>query len=300
MAQVVGVRFREIGKVYYFDPDSTAFQAGDRVIVETSRGIECGEIVTPNREVDDEKIVKPLKVIIRAATPEDLEAVRANQSKERRAAEICKKKIAERKLEMKLINVEYTFDSSKILFYFTADGRVDFRELVKDLAGIFHTRIELRQIGVRDESRMLGGLGICGRPFCCCSFLGDFHPVSIKMAKEQGLSLNPTKISGACGRLMCCLKYEQSAYDYLLKITPRTGAQVTTPEGRGVVADVSLISGVVKVRLDKNEDAPPRAFDRSEVQLLRKPAPIKDEQGERSGDKSSAPKEKNSAARDRA
>lgn len=300
MAQVVGVRFREIGKVYYFDPDSTAFQAGDRVIVETSRGIECGEIVTPNREVDDEKIVKPLKVIIRAATPEDLEAVRANQSKERRAAEICKKKIAERKLEMKLINVEYTFDSSKILFYFTADGRVDFRELVKDLAGIFHTRIELRQIGVRDESRMLGGLGICGRPFCCCSFLGDFHPVSIKMAKEQGLSLNPTKISGACGRLMCCLKYEQSAYDYLLKITPRTGAQVTTPEGRGVVTDVSLISGVVKVRLDKNEDAPPRAFDRSEVQLLRKPVPIKDEQGERSGDKSSAPKEKNSAARDRA
>ncbi len=300
MAQVVGVRFREIGKVYYFDPDSTAFQAGDRVIVETSRGIECGEIVTPNREVDDEKIVKPLKVIIRAATPEDLEAVRANQSKERRAAEICKKKIAERKLEMKLINVEYTFDSSKILFYFTADGRVDFRELVKDLAGIFHTRIELRQIGVRDESRMLGGLGICGRPFCCCSFLGDFHPVSIKMAKEQGLSLNPTKISGACGRLMCCLKYEQSAYDYLLKITPRTGAQVTTPEGRGVVTDVSLISGVVKVRLDKNEDAPPRAFDRSEVQLLRKPAPIKDEQGERSGDKSSAPKEKNSAARDHA
>lgn len=296
MAQVVGVRFREIGKVYYFDPDSIAFQAGDRVIVETSRGIECGEIVTPNREVDDEKIVKPLKVIIRAATPEDLEAVQANRSKERRAAEICKKKIAERKLEMKLINVEYTFDSSKILFYFTADGRVDFRELVKDLAGIFHTRIELRQIGVRDESRMLGGLGICGRPFCCCSFLGDFHPVSIKMAKEQGLSLNPTKISGACGRLMCCLKYEQSAYDYLLKITPRVGTPVTTPEGRGVVTDVSLISGVVKVRLDKNEDAPPHAFDRSEVQSLRKPAPVKEEQG-KGTEKPSASKEKNSAAR---
>lgn len=296
MAQVVGVRFREIGKVYYFDPDSIAFQAGDRVIVETSRGIECGEIVTPNREVDDEKIVKPLKVIIRAATPEDLEAVQANRSKERRAAEICKKKIAERKLEMKLINVEYTFDSSKILFYFTADGRVDFRELVKDLAGIFHTRIELRQIGVRDESRMLGGLGICGRPFCCCSFLGDFHPVSIKMAKEQGLSLNPTKISGACGRLMCCLKYEQSAYDYLLKITPRVGTPVTTPEGRGVVTDVSLISGVVKVRLDKNEDAPPHAFDRSEIQSLRKPAPVKEEQG-KGAEKPSASKEKNSAAR---
>lgn len=294
MAQVVGVRFREIGKVYYFDPDSIAFQAGDRVIVETSRGIECGEIVTPNREVDDEKIVKPLKVIIRAATPEDLEAVRVNRAKEQRAAEICKKKIIERKLEMKLINVEYTFDSSKILFYFTADGRVDFRELVKDLAGIFHTRIELRQIGVRDESRMLGGLGICGRPFCCCSFLGDFHPVSIKMAKEQGLSLNPTKISGACGRLMCCLKYEQSAYDYLLKITPRAGTPVTTPDGRGVVTDVSLISGVVKVRLDKNEDAPARTFDRSEVQPLRKPAPVKEDQGAKGAEKSTVPKEKNS------
>lgn len=299
MAQVVGVRFREIGKVYYFDPDSTPFQAGDRVIVETSRGIECGEIVTPNREVDDEKIVKPLKVIIRAATPEDLEAVRANRAKEQRAAEICKKKIAERKLEMKLIHVEYTFDSSKILFYFTADGRVDFRELVKDLAGIFHTRIELRQIGVRDESRMLGGLGICGRPFCCCSFLGDFHPVSIKMAKEQGLSLNPTKISGACGRLMCCLKYEQSAYDYLLKITPRAGTPVNTPEGRGVVTDVSLISGTVKVRLDKNEDAPPRAFNRSEVQSLRRPAPEKEGQPPaKGGDQPPAPKkDKKTAAR---
>lgn len=299
MAQVVGVRFREIGKVYYFDPDSTPFQAGDRVIVETSRGIECGEIVTPNREVDDEKIVKPLKVIIRAATPEDLEAVRANRAKEQRAAEICKKKIAERKLEMKLIHVEYTFDSSKILFYFTADGRVDFRELVKDLAGIFHTRIELRQIGVRDESRMLGGLGICGRPFCCCSFLGDFHPVSIKMAKEQGPSLNPTKISGACGRLMCCLKYEQSAYDYLLKITPRAGTPVNTPEGRGVVTDVSLISGTVKVRLDKNEDAPPRAFNRSEVQSLRRPAPEKEGQTpEKGGDQPPAPKkDKKTAAR---
>ena len=277
MAQVVGVRFREVGKVYYFDPDGVPFQSGDRVIVETARGIECGEIVTPNREVDDEKIVKPLKVIIRAATPEDLEAVRLNREKEQHAMEIGRKKIAERKLEMKLVNVEYTFDSSKILFYFTADGRVDFRELVKDLAGIFHTRIELRQIGVRDESRMLGGIGICGRPFCCCSFLGDFHPVSIKMAKEQGLSLNPAKISGACGRLMCCLKYEQNAYDYLLKITPRVGTPVSTPEGKGVVTDVSLISGAVKVRLDKSEDAPPRVFQRSEVKSLRRTAPQKGE-----------------------
>ena len=199
--------------------------------------------------------------------------------------EIGRKKIAERKLEMKLVNVEYTFDSSKILFYFTADGRVDFRELVKDLAGIFHTRIELRQIGVRDESRMLGGIGICGRPFCCCSFLGDFHPVSIKMAKEQGLSLNPAKISGACGRLMCCLKYEQNAYDYLLKITPRVGTPVSTPEGKGVVTDVSLISGAVKVRLDKSEDAPPRVFQRSEVKSLRRTAPQK-------GEKDKAPVEK--------
>lgn len=285
MAQVVGVRFREVGKVYYFDPDGVPFKSGDRVIVETARGIECGEIVTPNREVDDEKIVKPLKVIIRAATPEDLEAVRLNREKEQRAMEIGRKKIAERKLEMKLVNVEYTFDSSKILFYFTADGRVDFRELVKDLAGIFHTRIELRQIGVRDESRMLGGIGICGRPFCCCSFLGDFHPVSIKMAKEQGLSLNPAKISGACGRLMCCLKYEQNAYDYLLKITPRVGTPVSTPEGKGVVTDVSLISGAVKVRLDKSEDAPPRVFQRSEVKSLRRTAPQK-------GEKDKAPVEK--------
>lgn len=285
MAQVVGVRFREVGKVYYFDPDGVPFKSGDRVIVETARGIECGEIVTPNREVDDEKIVKPLKVIIRAATPEDLEAVRLNREKEQHAMEIGRKKIAERKLEMKLVNVEYTFDSSKILFYFTADGRVDFRELVKDLAGIFHTRIELRQIGVRDESRMLGGIGICGRPFCCCSFLGDFHPVSIKMAKEQGLSLNPAKISGACGRLMCCLKYEQNAYDYLLKITPRVGTPVSTPEGKGVVTDVSLISGIVKVRLDKSEDAPPRVFQRSEVKSLRRPAPPK-------GEKDKAPAEK--------
>ena len=285
MAQVVGVRFREVGKVYYFDPDGVPFQSGDRVIVETARGIECGEIVTPNREVDDEKIVKPLKVIIRAATPEDLEAVRLNREKEQHAMEIGRKKIAERKLEMKLVNVEYTFDSSKILFYFTADGRVDFRELVKDLAGIFHTRIELRQIGVRDESRMLGGIGICGRPFCCCSFLGDFHPVSIKMAKEQGLSLNPAKISGACGSLMCCLKYEQYAYDFLLKITPRVGTPVSTPEGKGVVTDVSLISGIVKVRLDKSEDAPPRVFQRSEVKSLRRPAPPK-------GEKDKAPAEK--------
>ncbi len=291
MAQVVGVRFRDVGKVYYFDPDGIPFGVGDRVIVETARGVECGEVVTPNREVDDEKIVKPLKVVIRAATSEDLEAVRINREKEKRAMEIGRKKVAERGLEMKLVNVEYTFDSSKIIFYFTADGRVDFRELVKDLAGIFHTRIELRQIGVRDESRMLGGIGICGRPFCCASFLGDFHPVSIKMAKEQGLSLNPAKISGACGRLMCCLKYEQNAYDYLLKITPRAGTPVNTPEGRGVVADVSLISGVVKVRLDQSEDAPPRAFRRDEVQPLRGPAPEKAGQNAARGGKSpSAPK----------
>lgn len=276
MAQVVGVRFREVGKVYYFDPDGMQFKKGDRVIVETSRGVECGEIAADNREVEDEKIVKPLKVIIRAATQSDLETVAENHNKEARAFEICKKKIAAHKLDMKLIHVEYTFDSGKILFYFTADGRVDFRELVKDLASVFRTRIELRQIGVRDESKMLGGLGICGRPFCCSSFLGDFQPVSIKMAKEQGLSLNPVKISGSCGRLMCCLKYEQNAYDHLLKITPRPGSIVETPEGKGVVTEAGLINGIVKVRLDKREEAPPQPFKRCEVKLLRKPGMKKD------------------------
>lgn len=269
MAEVIGVRFKEVGKVYYFDPDGHTLKKGDRVIVETVRGIECGEVAMDNREISDEEIAKPLKKLIRTATEEDIATVTENKKKEKEAFGICQQKIASHGLEMKLVDVEYTFDGGKILFYFTADGRVDFRELVKDLAGVFRTRIELRQIGVRDESKMLGGLGICGRPFCCSSFLGEFQPVSIKMAKEQGLSLNPTKISGACGRLMCCLKYEQNAYEHLLKITPKPGAIVETADGAGTVVDFSLLTGKLKVQLHDNPDASPRFFHRREVKLVR-------------------------------
>lgn len=269
MSEVVGIRFKEVGKIYYFDPVGTQYKTGDHVIVETVRGIECGEIAAENHEVDDEEIIKPLKPIIRTATDEDLETVRKNRLKEKDAFEICLKKIAAHKLDMKLIDVEYTFDGSKVLFYFTSDGRVDFRELVKDLAGVFRIRIELRQIGVRDESKMKGGLGICGRPFCCNSFLGDFHPVSIKMAKEQGLSLNPAKISGTCGRLMCCLKYEQNSYEHLLKVTPKVGAIVETDEGRGTVVDTNLLKGELKISLDRRPDAAPATYDRHDVKLIK-------------------------------
>ncbi len=269
MAEIVGVRFKEVGKVYYFDPDGVSLKKGDRVIVETARGIECGEVAMDNRIVDDEEIVHPLKMIIREATEEDLKTVEENKKKEKEAFDICLKKIANHGLEMHLVDVEYTFDNSKILFYFTADGRVDFRELVKDLASVFRTRIELRQIGVRDESKMLGGLGMCGRPFCCGTFLGEFQPVSIKMAKEQGLSLNPVKISGTCGRLMCCLKYEQDAYEHLLKITPKQGATVETAEGRGTVVDVNLLTGILKVRLFERPDAAPVTVNRRDVKLLK-------------------------------
>lgn len=269
MSEVIGVRFKEVGKVYYFDPDGQKLNKDDRVIVETARGIECGVVATENHEVDDEEIVKPLKKLLRIATEEDLKRVAENKEKEKSAFEICEKKILKHNLDMKLVDIEYTFDNSKILFYFTADGRVDFRELVKDLAGVFHTRIELRQIGVRDESKMLGGLGICGRPFCCGTFLGDFQPVTVKMAKEQGLSLNPTKISGTCGRLMCCLKYEQNAYEHLLKITPKFGAIVDTPEGRGKVVDVNLLRGVLKIQLDRRLDAAPVTYGRDEVKLIK-------------------------------
>ena len=269
MAEVVGIRFKEVGKIYYFDPDSMKFKKGDKAIVETARGVECGEVAMENREVPEEEIVKPLKRIIRAATEADLKIVAENREKEKKAFDICEQKIRAHKLEMKLVDVEYTFDSSKILFYFTADGRVDFRELVKDLAGVFRKRIELRQIGVRDESKMIGGLGICGRPFCCSSFLGDFQPVSIKMAKEQGLSLNPTKISGTCGRLMCCLKYEQEAYEHLLRHTPKIGAIVETREGRGTVLDNNLLTGMLTIRLDRRPDAAPVVIERHLVKLIR-------------------------------
>ncbi len=269
MATIIGVRFKNSGKIYYFSPGGDIFEKGGQVVVETSRGVECGEVVLPNREVADDTVVKPLKTVLRPASPDDIRRSKENAEKEEKAFRVCQEKIAAHKLDMKLVNVEYTFDNSKILFYFTADGRVDFRDLVKDLASVFRTRIELRQIGVRDEAKMLGGLGICGRPFCCSQFLGDFQPVSIKMAKEQGLSLNPTKISGSCGRLMCCLKYEQEAYESLLRSTPKVGALVTTKEGKGTVLDANLLTGVMKVRLDKSPDSPPVVMRREDVKVIR-------------------------------
>ncbi|MBQ6381734.1 MAG: stage 0 sporulation family protein [Clostridia bacterium] len=278
MAVVIGIRFKDVGKIYYFDPAGEQIQKGDYVIVETARGTECGFVAMANREVDDELIVKPLKSVMRKATKKDLQMMQENKAKEKDALKICEKKVREHGLEMKLVDVEYTFDGSKILFYFTADGRVDFRELVKDLASIFRTRIELRQIGVRDESKMLGGLGICGRCFCCSSFLGEFQPVSIKMAKEQGLSLNPTKISGTCGRLMCCLKYEQNAYEYLLKITPSKGTLVKTREGKGTVVDVDLLKGNLKVQLAGKEESAPLICTRKEVKILSRPKKGKSEE----------------------
>ena len=269
MAEVIGVRFKNTGKVYYFDPGQERLEKGDMAIVETARGVECGEVAMGNREISDESIVQPLRQMVRKATREDIQRVMENRKKEKSAFKACERRIASRGLEMKLVDVEYTFDNSKILFYFTADGRVDFRELVKDLAGMFHTRIELRQIGVRDEAKMLGGMGICGRPFCCGSFLGGFQPVSIKMAKEQGLSLNPVKISGTCGRLMCCLKYEQEAYQDLLRTTPKVNALVSTPDGKGVVIDTNLLTRKLTVRLDKDPDATPKVFHADQVKVLR-------------------------------
>jgi cell fate regulator YaaT (PSP1 superfamily) len=269
MAEVIGVRFKNVGKIYYFDPAGNQLKKGDRVIVETARGVECGEIAMENRQIGDESLVQPLKPLIRVATPEDLKKVAENRKKEKSAFAVCLKKIASHKLEMKLVDVEYTFDNSKILFYFTADGRVDFRELVKDLASVFRTRIELRQIGVRDEAKMLGGLGICGKPFCCATFLSGFQPVSIKMAKEQGLSLNPVKISGICGRLMCCLKYEQEAYADLLRTVPGVNAVVMTPMGRGTVTDHNLLTSTVYVRLESAPEAAPHLFKAREVRVLK-------------------------------
>ena len=269
MAEIVGIKFKDVGKVYYFGPNGMTFQKGDKAIVETARGLECGEVATENSDVPDESIVAPLKPVIRHATKEDLATVEQNREKEKKAFQICEEKIARHGLDMKLVDVEYTFDSSKILFYFTADGRVDFRELVKDLAGVFRTRIELRQIGVRDGAKKLGGFGICGRPFCCNTFLGEFQPVSIKMANEQGMSLNPVKISGTCGRLMCCLKYEQDTYEHLLRHTPKVGAIVETVEGRGTVIENNLITGMLKVRLDRRSEAAPILVERHSVKLIK-------------------------------
>ena len=269
MTEVIGIKFKTEGRVYFFDPDGQKLSVGDYVIVETARGTECGMVAESNKLVSDSKIIKPLKKMVRKASSEDVARLKENKEKEKQAFPTCEKMILSHGLDMKLVDVEYSFDGSKILFYFTADGRVDFRDLVKDLAGTFHTRIELRQIGVRDEAKMLGGLGICGQPFCCARFLDDFQPVSIKMAKEQGLSLNPTKISGSCGRLMCCLKYEQDAYEHLWSFTPRVGWSVKTPSGDGVVMDANPITGALLVRLHDNEAAPIKVM-REEVRVLRK------------------------------
>ncbi len=255
MTRVIGVRFRNAGKIYYFAPGGLEIKSGQHVIVETARGIEYGYVVLGCRDVEDSKVVQPLKTVIRMATAQDDEIETENKKKERDAFKICQEKIKKHELEMKLIDVEYTFDNNKILFYFTADGRIDFRELVKDLASVFRTRIELRQVGVRDETKIVGGVGVCGRALCCHSYLSEFIPVSIKMAKEQNLSLNPSKISGVCGRLMCCLKYEEETYEYLNNKLPNVGDFVTTDDGlRGEVHSVNVLRQTVKVRVAVEKD----------------------------------------------
>ena len=267
MAIVIGVRFKKIGKIYYFNPLEKQIDAGENVIVETARGIEFGEVVLANREVDDKKLVSELKKVIRIATNEDKVVYNNNKKLEKEATVICSEKIAKHKIDMKLISTEYTFDKSKILFYFTADGRVDFRELVKDLASVFRTRIELRQIGVRDKSKMVGGLGVCGKTLCCATFLDEFQPVSINMAKDQGLSLNPIKISGTCGRLMCCLKYEQDVYEELNSLAPPLGSIVKTTDGRGVVIENQILKRMCKVRLDGVDI--PKVYDLNDIKVIK-------------------------------
>ncbi|HIS81214.1 MAG TPA: stage 0 sporulation family protein [Candidatus Scatomonas merdavium] len=282
MIKIIGVRFRNVGKVYYFDPKSLDIKAGDHVIVETARGVEYGSVVLGPREVEDSRVVQPLKEVIRIATAKDKSREENNRRKEKEAFQICLKKIADRKLEMKLIDTEYTFDNSKVLFYFTADGRVDFRELVKDLAAVFKTRIELRQIGVRDETKILGGIGICGRPLCCHTYLSDFAPVSIKMAKEQNLSLNPAKISGTCGRLMCCLKNEQETYEYLNKKLPNNGDVVITPDGsKGEVQSVSVLRQMVKVMVNINDEKEIREYHVEELKVKQRHRKNKDKDREK-------------------
>lgn len=267
MTEVISVKFKDGGRAYFFDPDGITVNVGDSVIVGTQNGNEFGTVSEANHTVEDGAIVKPLRKMLRKATERDFKKLEENKKKEAEAFKICEELIISHKLDMKLVEVEYSFDANKIVFFFTSDGRVDFRELVKDLAARFHTRIELRQIGVRDEARMLGGLGICGQPYCCKRFLNDFQPVSIKMAKEQGLSLNPTKISGSCGRLMCCLKYEQDAYEYLNSLTPNVGATVKTADGLATVTDVNLITGNLLVKL-VDSDSIPFKVHRDDVKLV--------------------------------
>ena len=268
MIKIVGVRFRKAGKIYYFDPAGMEIETGTHVIVETARGIEVGTVMIPPREMEEDGVVQPLKPVIRIATEADEITEQKNKEKEKEAFQICLEKIAKHKLEMKLVEAEYTFDNNKLLFYFTADGRIDFRELVKDLASVFRTRIELRQIGVRDETKILGGIGICGRPLCCSTYLSEFIPVSIKMAKEQNLSLNPTKISGVCGRLMCCLKNEEETYEYLNSRLPNVGDYVTTIEGlKGEVQSVSVLRQLVKVIVEVNDEKEIREYKVDELKF---------------------------------
>ena len=268
MTEIVSIRFNERGKAYFFDPAGLTIEKGCNVVVETAKGLEYGECVQENHQVDDENVVQPLRSVVRIATDADKRSAQAGKEKEKDAFEYCRNKIKELALEMKLVSVEYGFEANKVLFFFTSDGRVDFRELVKDLAGKFRARIELRQIGVRDEAKMLGGLGVCGKQFCCSQFLNEFHPVSIKMAKTQGLSLNPTKISGTCGRLMCCLKYEEVAYEDLVKKAPKVGAFVDTSSGKGSVINVNLLRGNCKVRLEDGFDTTLKTFTFDELQIL--------------------------------
>ena len=283
MVKIVGVRFRNAGKVYYFDPKGYKIKAGDHVIVETARGVEYGTVIGGIREVTDDRVVQPLKAVIRVATQEDDLRAEKSRAKEKDAMRICNEKIRKHKLDMKLIDAEYTFDNNKVLFYFTADGRIDFRELVKDLAAVFKMRIELRQIGVRDETKILGGIGICGRVLCCNSFLSEFAPVSIKMAKEQNLSLNPTKISGVCGRLMCCLKNEEDTYEYLNSKLPNIGESVTTIDGvRGEVQSVNVLRQTVKVLVDAGDEKELREYDVRELKFKPKRRKEKGGKGEKS------------------
>ena len=291
MTTIIGVRFRNMGKVYYFGPKSLNIEAGDHVIVETARGVEYGCVVLGPREVEDSRIVQPLKEVIRIATPKDDALEESNRRKEKEAFQICQKKIAAHNLDMKLIDAEYTFDNNKVLFYFTADGWVDFRELVKDLASVFKTRIELRQIGVRDETKILGGIGICGRPLCCHTYLSEFAPVSIKMAKEQNLSLNPTKISGTCGRLMCCLKNEQETYEYLNKKLPGNGDLVSTPEGiLGEVQSVNVLRQLVKVVVNVEDEKEIREYPAGELRIKQKHKKGRDKEKEKEKDLTSEEK----------
>ncbi|MBQ7940042.1 MAG: stage 0 sporulation family protein [Clostridia bacterium] len=270
--EIIGVRFRDTGKVYYFSPQGITAKEGDHVVVETARGLEFGEVMIGNKQVPTSEIVPPLRPVLRIANQNDFERHEANIALEKNAFDICLQKIRDHKLEMKLIDAEYTFDNNKLLFYFSAEGRVDFRELVKDLASVFRTRIELRQIGIRDEAKMMGGIGVCGRPFCCSTFLSDFAQVSIKMAKEQNLSLNSAKISGTCGRLMCCLNYEYQTYEEELRLTPPVGSRVKTPDGAGTVTEITPLTGMLKVSLtDKQGNVTFRQIHRDEVTVLKMP-----------------------------